>query len=258
MIGSSSRDLYTTVHFSVFSIIMSQTNQIRNSSRSSPFGGSGSKKTASGSPSEAMLEMLRKHKQDVHRIANLAAEISIATETGVGIQHLSTDQRNVGSAERGRLSSPFRMQQLQDRSLTGGGSITTPIRTGSPSIGSSLIRTSLNASLSSPATMIGSPSSTKRQNQQSLRLSNRANAQTSPTKSSPTKTVAYSNILNVQSTKYQSSSDGKKDVDNVDIKKLSPEQKQKKMRHAVHDLYQTVQDQRTRAEARGLTLPRAL
>ena len=40
--------------------------------------------------------------------------------------------------------------------------------------------------------------------------------------------------------------------------KQSPEEKQSRMRHAVHDLFQTVQDQRTRAEARGLTLARAL
>ena len=40
--------------------------------------------------------------------------------------------------------------------------------------------------------------------------------------------------------------------------KQSPEEKQHRMRQSVDNLYQTVQDQRTRAEARGLTLARAL
>jgi hypothetical protein len=196
---------------------------------------------AVGSPSEAMLEMLRKHKQDVHRIANLAAEISSATETGVGINSM---------LGRGR---GMHVQQLQGVSPTS--TVLTTPRVASPMLPSRLASSSKQASsprLPSPLNAnssmigIGSPSSSKQQ-----RLSSPL-PHSSTKKKSESKKSAGSKLASSLRIEDQSSNGAGGNGH------ISPEQKQKKMRHAVHDLYQTVQDQRTRAEARGLTLPRAL
>ena len=219
--------------------------------------------TQGSSPSEAMLEMLRKHKQDVHRIANLAAEISVATETGMGINQLRNDFVDAGSSMRHGSSS-------------GGSPFAASYGTAAPQIKD---RSSINASNGKGPTTLGgsrilmSPSSPQRSTKNEPQRSPQHINQTTPSSfktggskfngrsSSSPRALASNKALEseleqpIARDQYQQSPTK---LTGDSSSKQSPEEKQSRMRHAVHDLFQTVQDQRTRAEARGLTLARAL
>jgi hypothetical protein len=214
-----------------------------------------------------MLEMLRKHKQDVHRIANLAAEISVATETAMGINQLRNDVISTGSSMRhGPTSSgsPFAAHMPQSTPLAVHYSAAPQIKDR---------RSTNNSNGKGPTTPGGSrilmsPSGPQR----STKAEHCINQTTaSPPKSGGTKFNgrASRSVGALTSTKeleselepvardqYQQSPTKK--TGDSSSSKQSPEEKQSRMRHAVDDLFQTVQDQRTRAEARGLTLARAL
>ena len=217
----------------------------------------------SGSPSEAMLQMLRKHKEDVHRIASLAAEISVATETSTAINTLGSSRSSNGRASPGRRGMPYGSQSgvsggpIQDQRLFNGNR-TAPISgTSSPSTFRS--PSSPNRGLKSesfgPASIRTTASplnkSTNQHRSGGAKGGNYSGRLSSGGTSSPYATKEVDRGIMTTTTRTST-------IKGSSSSKQSPEEKQHRMRQSVDNLYQTVQDQRTRAEARGLTLARAL
>ena len=218
---------------------------------------------AQGSPSEAMLDMLRKHKQDVHRIANLAAEISVATETGIGIDRMaSSSYDQIG----GRTSSPRR--GIPVVGAYGGAHGGSPYSSGTRSAVAQLHdRKHFNGNSTAPesSSILRSPSRSPSSPQRGTKSAAFAppSVQTTASNLRRSENGGGSQLTGERKMSPQRAArmyhqSPPQDVPDSSSKKQSPEEKQTRMRYAVNDLFETVQDQRTRAESRGLTLARAL
>ena len=219
--------------------------------------------TAPGSPSEAMLQMLRKHQQDVHRIASLAAQISVATETGEGILALRGGGTGGGGGSGGVSGSPE--HRLADTTRRHPASSTASRMPGSA--GSAGPRRQVRAVPASAsgagAGGLSSPSARSPVGRTARGLASPGGGANSldtklggPSPSSSSKRAMFSPSATAANTTRNNNNISSSSSPPTDGK--SPEQKQAAMRHAVGDLYQTVQDQRARAENRGLSLNRAL